>query len=204
MGPIDLLRAAARLGSFRAMTPPKCDHCDEPAVVHEVTLKNGIKSEIHLCQEHAREAGVSMPTHQPINQLLSQFVISHSAKARAKSKKTCPGCGMTFGRFRQSGALGCADCYETFEQQLAPLIERAQNGATHHRGKTPVRAGSSVDRQLLITQLVKELDQAVGAEQYERAAQLRDRLRDLNPGTAGDGPGDRGRKASSEAAPTDS
>ena len=182
------------------MIPPKCDHCDEPAVVHEVTLKNGIKTEIHLCQEHAEEAGVSMPTHQPINQLLTQFVISHSAKARAKSKKTCPGCGMTFGRFRQSGALGCADCYETFEEQLAPLIERAQNGATNHRGKTPHRAGSSVDRQLLITQLVKELDQAVGAEQYERAAQLRDRLHDLNPSTVGDGPE---RSASSEAAPTD-
>ncbi len=201
MAPMGLLRAAARLGFDRAMNPPKCDHCDEPAVVHEVTLKNGIKTEIHLCQEHAQEAGVSMPTHQPINQLLTQFVISHSSKARAKSKKACPGCGMTFGRFRQSGALGCADCYETFEEQLTPLIERAQNGATHHRGKTPHRAGSSVDRQLLITQLVKELDQAVGAEQYERAAQLRDRLRELNPSTAGDGPG---RSASSETAPTDS
>ena len=58
-----------------------------------------------------------------------------------------------------------------------------------------------MDRQLLITQLVKELDQAVGAEQYERAAQLRDRLREMNPDTTGDGPG---RSASSEAAATDS
>ncbi len=168
------------------MNPPKCNHCDKPAVVHEVTLKNGIKTEIHLGQEHAEEAGVSMPTHQPINQLLTQFVISHSARAKAKSKsKTCPGCGMTFARFRQGGTLGCAECYDAFEEQLAPLIERAQNGATDHRGKTPHRAGASIDRQRMISQLVKELDRAVTAEQYEQAADLRDRLRDLNPSVSG-------------------
>jgi protein arginine kinase activator len=154
--------------------------------VHEVTLKNGVKTEIHLCQDHAQEAGVSMPTHQPINQLLTQFVISQSGKGKSKPKskakrKTCRNCGLTFAKFRQSGTLGCSDCYTAFEEHLAPLIERAQNGATHHRGKTPRRAGASVDRQLLVQQLVKELDQAVSAEQYERAAQLRDRLRNLTP-----------------------
>jgi protein arginine kinase activator len=168
------------------MNPQKCDHCDKPAVVHEVTVKNGVKSEVHLCHEHALEAGVAMPTHQPINQLLTQFVISQSGKGKSKPKtrskrKTCRNCGMTFAKFRQNGTLGCSDCYTAFEEHLAPLIERAQNGATHHRGKTPLRAGASVDRQLLVQQLVKELDQAVAAEQYERAAQLRDRLRNFAP-----------------------
>ena len=88
---------------------------------------------------------------------------------------------MTFGEFRQMGTLGCPDCYEAFNEQLSSLIERAQNGATHHRGKTPARAGGSVDRQLLVQQLVKELNQAVAAEQYERAAKLRDHLRNLTP-----------------------
>lgn len=169
------------------MNPQKCDQCDRPAVVHEVTVKNGVKREVHLCHEHAQEAGVSMPTHQPINQLLTQFVISQTGKAKARPKgptrkrKRCPGCGMTFGEFRQMGTLGCPDCYEAFNEQLSSLIERAQNGATHHRGKTPARAGSSVDRQLLVQQLVKELNQAVAAEQYERAAKLRDHLRNLSP-----------------------
>lgn len=163
------------------MNPTKCDHCDKPAVVHEVTVKNGVKSEVHLCHDHAQEAGVALPTHQPLNQLLTQFVISHAAQSKARARKTCRTCGTTFAQFRQSGTLGCPDCYEAFEDQLAPLIERAQNGATHHGGKAPRRAGSSVDRQLKIQQLVKELDQAVAAEQYERAAKLRDRLRNLDP-----------------------
>lgn len=164
------------------MEPMKCDNCEKPAVVHEVTVKNGVKAEVHLCQDCAREAGVSMPSHQPLNQLLTHFVISQTSKAKARArKKTCPSCGLSFGRFRQGGTLGCPDCYEAFTEQLAPLIERAQNGATHHRGKTPRRAGASVDRQVQVQQLIKELDQAVAAEQYERAAELRDRLRNLDP-----------------------
>jgi protein arginine kinase activator len=74
-------------------------------------------------------------------------------------------------------------CYTAFENELSPLIERAQNGGTHHAGKTPQRAGTSIDRQLLIQRLVKELDHAVAAEQYERAAKLRDRLSSLDVNT---------------------
>lgn len=170
----------------------KCDFCDKPAVVHEVTVKNGVKKEIHLCEAHAKEAGVAIPTHQPINQLLTQFVMSHSAKAGAAAKRKCASCGISFGQFRQSGTLGCPDCYEAFEKQLAPLIERAQNGATHHRGKSPRRAGSSIDRPHLIRQLTKELDQAVAAEQYERAAKLRDRLRSLDTELSASAGGDPG------------
>ena len=86
------------------------------------------------------------------------------AKAGAAAKRKCASCGISFGQFRQSGTLGCPDCYDAFEKQLAPLIERAQNGATHHRGKSPRRAGSSIDRTHLIRQLTKELDQAVAAD----------------------------------------
>lgn len=158
----------------------KCDICNKPAVVHEVTVKNGVAKEIHLCKEHAEEAGVSMPTHQPINELLTQFVMSQGGQSSESARKSCPGCGTTFSQFRQCGTLGCPECYDTFETQLAPLIERAQNGATHHCGKTPKRAGVSLDRTVLIRQLTKELDQAVTAEQYERAAELRDRLRHID------------------------
>jgi protein arginine kinase activator len=165
----------------------KCDLCNKPAVVHEVTVRGGIKKEVHLCEHHAREAGIVLPGQQPINQLLTQFVISQSnkpAKPAKAANKACSGCGMTFGQFRQTGRVGCAECYQTFENELSGLIERAQNGGTHHTGKTPKRAGTSIDRQLLIQRLVKELDHAVAAEQYESAAKLRDRLNSMDLGNA--------------------
>ncbi len=165
----------------------KCDYCDKPAVVHEVTVRNGVKKEVHLCEEHAGECGIPLAGSQPINQLLTQFVTSQSgsgqssqAGRKSAAKRTCPECGMSFSEFRQKGVLGCPACYDAFEKHLGPLIERAQSDATHHVGKAPKRAGSSIDRQLQRQRLIKELDQAVGAEQYERAAEIRDRLNSLD------------------------
>jgi protein arginine kinase activator len=159
----------------------KCDLCSKPAVVHEVTVKGGVKKEIHLCKDHAEDAGIAMPVPQPINQLLTQFVIApSSARKKAKAvKKACGSCGLSFARFRQKGVVGCPACYEMFERHLGPLIERAQNGAANHTGKAPRRAGATIDRQLQIRQLIRDLDDAVAAEQYERAATLRDRLTSL-------------------------
>jgi protein arginine kinase activator len=155
----------------------KCDKCNKAAVVHEVIVKAGVRREIHLCGDHAQEAGIDLPT--PINQLLTHCVIAQAGRAAGQTAKACPTCGLTFSEFRHNGVLGCSDCYTAFQEQLSPLIERAQNGGTHHSGKTPRRAGGSLDRQLQIRQLVKELDDAVAAEQYERAAKLRDRLMSL-------------------------
>jgi protein arginine kinase activator len=168
-----------------------CDLCDKPAVVHEVTVRSGVKKEVHLCEAHAKQAGITLPGQQPINQLLTQFVISQAGRPAKLVNKTCSCCGMTFNQFRQHGKVGCAECYIAFEEQLSPLIERAQNGGTAHCGKTPKRSGASLDRQMLIQKLMKELDHAVAAEQYERAAKLRDRLHSMEqqaPARSGEGP----------------
>lgn len=161
----------------------KCDKCNKPAVVHEVTIKNGKKQEVHLCTEHAAEAGfVVHQTTTPINQLLKQFVISHGPGESTKTEgKKCPDCGMTFAAFRRSGTLGCPACYEAFVDVIGPLIEHAQNGATHHVGKVPASADASFDRQIEIRQLTRALDKAIAAEEYERAAALRDQLSAIEP-----------------------
>ncbi|MHC4908667.1 MAG: UvrB/UvrC motif-containing protein [Planctomycetota bacterium] len=175
----------------------KCDRCDKPAVVHEVTVKGGEKNEIHLCEEHARDAGMALPGPQPLNQLLTQFVVPKTRSTQT-SRRACPDCGLGFAAFQQKGIVGCPTCYQTFERHLAPLIERAQNGGLNHVGKTPRHvAGQSsaeggVDRRAQLKTLLDELDVAVGAEEYERAARLRDRIRSFQdddpdraaPGTA--------------------
>jgi len=159
----------------------KCDYCDMTAVVHEVTVKGGVKKETHLCTRHAKELGIaSIPKQidpkQPINQLLTHFVFQQSVKGSPVARKACPECGMTWAHFRQGSLLGCPQCYSTFEQQLTPLIERAQHGAVHHVGKSPARVDGTIDLQLERRQLLRQIKEAVAAEQYERAAKLRDRL----------------------------
>lgn len=156
----------------------KCDLCEKPAVVHEVRVKNGVRKEIHLCETHAQNAGILISTD--VSMAKAKEALSGQGSAKIVSRSSvCSSCGLNFKEFRQSGTLGCADCYESFLRHLAPLIERAQRGGTHHCGKAPKRQGASVDRQHLVRKLLKELDEAVAAEQYERAAQLRDRLRTM-------------------------
>ncbi|MDG2054915.1 MAG: UvrB/UvrC motif-containing protein [Phycisphaerales bacterium] len=154
----------------------KCDKCDKPAVVHEVVIRGGEKRELHLCADHAMKEGIAMPQQQPIDQLLTKFVTSKSDSKHPSEQLSCDGCGLPFKEFRKRGILGCPDCYEIFVDQLEPLIMRAQNGACHHTGSIPSQAGASIDRQLSIRRLADELDSAVAAEQYERAAELRDQL----------------------------
>jgi len=160
----------------------KCDKCDKPAVVHEVTIKNGVKAEIHLCEAHAAEAGyVVHQTTVAVGELLKKFALKPGVKPGAVPGKVCLECGQTFAAFRKSGTLGCPKCYEAFAEELSPIIERAQAGATCHLGKAPRDRGVAVERQMEIRRLIRELDLAVSSEQYERAARIRDRLNTLEP-----------------------
>ncbi len=185
----------------------KCDKCDQEATVHEVTIKGGQKLEKHLCESCAREDGIAIQAHQPISELITKFVMSQGgvekgAGAGEESKVSgCPECGMSFAEFRQQGVLGCPGCYAAFEEQLGPLIERAHEGGTHHLGKAPRRAGGSIDRNQRIVAIRKQLSDAIEAEQYERAAALRDQLLGVEKDPPGQGRATRIRGGSAAKAP---
>jgi protein arginine kinase activator len=161
------------------MTPMKCDLCDKPAMVHEVVIQDGKRVELHLCPEHAAAKGLVLPT-VPVMQLLQQFAAgAKPLKAQKAAARQCEGCGLTFAEFRQSGHFGCASCYDAFMPSVGAIIERAQSGAVSHRGRAPKRIEGQADRAAARRQLVKEIEAAVAAEQYERAAALQCRLHQL-------------------------
>jgi protein arginine kinase activator len=158
----------------------KCDNCNKSATHHSVEIIKGAKIEKHLCDECAEEEGLSLgvkATNTPINELLTNFVKLHSGSSTESSSSqsnelSCEACGLTFSEFRENSLMGCRDCYNAFESQLSSLLERAHEGATHHIGKVPDRAGEGADRQHRLTQLNNNLDNAVVAEDYELAAKL--------------------------------
>ena len=160
----------------------KCENCNNPATVHLTEIKAGKKIEKHLCESCAAALeGIGNPKgHTPINELLTNFVMAQSGGALKEQTSTCDTCGITWAEFRQSGVLGCANDYRVFEKELAPLIQRAHEGATHHVGKVPTRRGSTTlapKRRVDTDKLKKDLQRAIEAEDYERAAKLRDQIR---------------------------
>lgn len=160
--------------------------------MHEVTVRQGAKIEKHLCESCAAKLGIGSPQAAPIEELLSKVLLAPGAGAPAKTAE-CPSCKMTYAEFRQGGLLGCAECYGAFESQLTPLLERAHEGGAQHVGKSPRRAGGQgenaaqlaalAERAERLRQLQDSLKQALSREEYERAAKLRDELKDLTPGT---------------------
>ncbi len=156
----------------------KCDQCERPATTHSVEIIKGQKIEKHLCDLHAAEQGLTLKaTQQPINELLDSLVKIHSGNATKPAKEpVCEHCNTSYKQFREQSLLGCPGCYAAFETQLSSLLERAHEGATHHVGKAPRRAGMSEQRQQQLMHLRKRLGEAVTVEDYELAARLRDEI----------------------------
>ncbi|HUB27576.1 MAG TPA: UvrB/UvrC motif-containing protein [Tepidisphaeraceae bacterium] len=180
----------------------KCDKCSKQATVHLTEIQNGKTVIRHLCEQCAAQGDglISKPHgHTPINQLLADFVNLHSGLPTKEGNATCEHCGMTWGDFRKDGLLGCEHDYELFERDLTPLVQRAHENATHHVGKVPRRASggagaaaaaaasSGAARKVAeLTRLRKDLARAVEAEDYERAAKLRDQIKDAEGPTRAD------------------
>ena len=161
----------------------KCDRCDNPAAVHLLEIENGQTTEKHLCEQHAVAEGLAVQVtsvpEAPISELLNKFVMKAGSDADAAAALLCDQCGLTYEQFRKTGLLGCSGCYEAFGSALGTLLERAHGGEAQHVGKAPKKAGSNVVRQQRLTQLRRDLDDAVSNEQFERAAQLRDEVQQM-------------------------
>lgn len=157
-----------------------CQRCKKhEATIHLTDLVKGEKREKHLCQRCASEEGITVKQQVSINEVLNSFLMSQ-ATVQELAQLKCPECGMTFVEFRSQGLLGCPQDYDAFGEALANVIQRAQDGQLQHTGKRP---GESIpfdpvlQKRLLIQ---RQLRDAVETEDYERAAELRDQLAELD------------------------
>ncbi len=160
------------------MEVEKCDKCGKPATILLTDVVDGKLTERKLCQACAAAEGVVVKTNMTLSELLEDFVL-HTSGQQAGAELTCDVCGLTFGEFRQQKLLGCAHDYDAFEPALRPLIASAQAGGSQHVGKAPHRSGDQQKKQNALLRLRAELKKAVAAEDYEKAAMLRDQIQEL-------------------------
>ncbi len=160
-----------------------CERCKKAKATFHLTNieRSGARAERHLCDKCAAEEGLLQTAKATVdlNELLESFVASSKAGGADLTGLVCDQCGISYVEFRNQGLLGCANDYEAFKEQIARLLERTHDGATHHTGKTPRSLGTANKPQHDIRRLKRQLDEAVAAEDYERAADLRDRIRAL-------------------------
>ena len=159
----------------------QCQICNNnDATIHLTEITDGARSEMHICEQCAADQGIAVKSHIPINELLSSLLAAQPADDEfadpAEQQTACPTCGFTLDQFRKEGVLGCPNDYEVFAKSLQPLIEKAHCVKISHRGKLPSRTPQDTRKQAELLNLRQQLDAAVQNEDYELAAQLRDKI----------------------------
>ena len=111
------------------------------------------------------------------NDFFKNMVYSDNLLKSHQSKR-CPQCGITYDEFNRVSKFGCDRCYETFASEIKPLLQRLQ-GSSEYEGTVPSHGHNVFKAKYELKSLRHQLDSAIQAENFEDAAILRDKIKEL-------------------------
>ncbi len=171
-----------------------CDLCGKnPATVHLTEIVDNQMTELHLCEDCAREKSSQMEQEFGLADLLAglaEFGKPQEEKDVVEIK--CLQCNLTYADFKKVGRLGCSECYNTFRRYLSPLLKKI-HGSNRHLGKSPMKVAKVTRKRLDLQELRTRLAKAVEAEEFEEAAKIRDQIKELEKKQKGEGEKDEDR-----------
>lgn len=164
----------------------KCQKCGaNNANTHIKTIVNGEFKEYDLCSDCAKQMGytnVFGDIENEFSNFLGSF-FGNVLPARTQATR-CEFCGSSYSDIAKSGHVGCANCYSVFGEQLLPSIRR-MHGNTAHCGKNSGRSEKQSvkpqeeTKEQKLARLKSELDKAVQEQNFEHAAELRDKIKEM-------------------------
>ncbi len=168
-----------------------CQDCKKrEAHVHLTQIANNDKRSLSLCKECASARGFHSPLDNmpfPLAEILTGMSenIKNTVNSGPDQKSiNCSECGLSYEEFTRQGRFGCGKCYEAFRPNLE-MIMRKIHGSSLHRGTTPEiidKNGVNTPTSMPIQEeerLETELSKAIETEDFERAAEVRDKLKSL-------------------------
>jgi len=131
---------------------------------------------VHMCIGCAKSHGIAISGNTPdfpqMMGLLGKALLDSAASVvttSSGSSLSCPDCGWTEDDFRTNSRLGCPADYDVFSGLVSEILERIHGTSEH------VQSAHATE----LTKLGADLEHAITAEQYEQAAKLRDRIKNL-------------------------
>lgn len=153
-----------------------CEKCgkNEATNYYEYNI-NGQQQKLHLCAHCAQQMGLDSfwPSAMSIPSLLFGGL---SAQQVPQAPGRVCACGATEAEIRRTGRPGCAQCYQTFRDLFLPMARRI-HGSAQHVGAAP--KGAPVSKEAQLDRLNAEMSQAIAQQDFERAAVLRDQIKEL-------------------------
>ena len=158
-----------------------CEECKTREAAYTVSVMVGDDMTTrHLCQERMAKMNATFASGN-IKNLLSSILSAITGTETPEEPKddvVCPRCQTTLGQFTRSGRLGCPGCYETFREQLQPMLLQI-HGRVQHAGRAPLETEDAQRTRTRQEALTRQMEQAVALEDFETAARLRDQIRAL-------------------------
>ncbi len=184
-----------------------CQNCGEnEANIRYTQIINGVKKQMNLCEKCAEELGIDdMNFNMPISfsSFLGDMLDMYDDTTSIISPRTltCKKCNMSYDDFLQTGKFGCENCYETFKNNLDPLLKNI-HGANRHIGRIAnimedvknfqptnnLKKDEKVKEDIIenkksenskLKELQERLKTEIREERYEDAAKTRDEIRKI-------------------------
>ncbi|MCK5129518.1 MAG: UvrB/UvrC motif-containing protein [Clostridiales bacterium] len=143
-----------------------CEHCGKNhANIHIRQIINEEETELYICSSCAEKIQQQFLSFLKVNNFMTNMMKEVKPK---DTGKICPQCKFDIEKIRKLGKVGCAHCYEVFEKELDPILNKmsARNIIASQKSKPRID----------IDALQMQLNAAVKEENYEKAAELRDKI----------------------------
>ncbi len=139
----------------------------------------GKRQEIEIPAGRARELGISGTADYTLSVTYLMDGLFLGAEAD-DSDAFCDHCGTTIREVLLRRRVGCAHCYDIFGASIDRLV-RFHHRTDRHNGRLPLRLQRYRNLFMEREELLRRLTVAVESENFETAAQLRDRINSLDP-----------------------
>ena len=162
----------------------KCQSCGKKeATVRYKENINGKKQEIFLCEGCADKMGFS-----DFSSIFSPMFATFPNIFEIEEEKRCEKCGYTLEDYSKTGVFGCEHCYNTFSDTLDELFLKIHGKNRHIESKNKKDSKEKVKKTSLdesdnkeneIRRLEFKLKEMIETENYEEAAVIRDKIKEL-------------------------
>lgn len=151
-----------------------CELCNiNTATVYLKQVINGSEKELFVCEECSGLHELDIPSSMGMGDFLFGVGVKNKVADTAPTtdEKTCPHCHMRKSDFNKRSRMGCAHCYEIFEDELRPMLAMMHKNF-QHKGKVPLNA----KRAISLDSLKHDLKEAIEVQDFEKAAEIRDNI----------------------------
>lgn len=174
-----------------------CENCKQKeAKVHIQEIINGERKNLHICEECALKKGISPASPQGINIAEMLYKLSANKDFRipfngdlfpgmdlregfAQRLLVCPSCKWDTGKFQKTGKLGCENCYNVFSETLSETLSMIHKSKLHIGKRPDENSTESSIIMLDLLTLQQRLEEHVKKEEFEAAAEIRDKINEL-------------------------